>query len=132
MDVAILGSARTPFGALGGALKDAGVERLSAVALAAALERAKVAREQLDEVLLGSGLSAGRGPSPARTLLFEGEHDTSPYAASVRAGGASGLEALARAAAGLAPGRAAAAIGADSASRAPFLLPEARQGSRLG
>jgi acetyl-CoA C-acetyltransferase len=132
VEIAILGGVRTPFGALGGALSGAPAERLGGVALAASLQRAKLERARLREVWLGSVFDSGRGPNPARALLLEGEGDTDVWGLTVRAGGASGLEALARAATGLGANEAAAIVGADSASRAPYLLPEARGGSRLG
>jgi acetyl-CoA C-acetyltransferase len=134
--VAILGHARTPFGAQGGALREALPEKLATAALTGAVERGKVPQAALKRIGLGTLLDAGRGPNPARALIleagFEEAPSTLPTGFSVRAGGGSGLEALALLAAEIEGDEVAAAIGADSASLAPYLLPEARVGSRLG
>jgi acetyl-CoA C-acetyltransferase len=143
-EIAILGFARTPFAPQNGGLREVLPERLGAAALVGAFERSGVegaparmrsGRLSLERLVTGSVLGAGRGPNPGRALALEAgweEWDAGPYALSVRAGGASGLEALAVAASSLDGDACAAAVGVDSASLAPYLMPEARHGSRLG
>ena len=139
-DVAILGFARTPVAPINGGLREVAPERLGTVALVAAAQRSGAKPESIARVVVGTVLDAGRGPNPGRTLCLEAGWDEwsgGPYAFAVRAGGASGLEALALAAEGLwakgvAADSTAAAVGLDSASLTPYLMPEARHGSRLG
>ncbi|MBI3723072.1 hypothetical protein HY251_03830 [bacterium] len=132
---AILGFARTPFGAQNGSLRELPPEKLGSTALCAAGQRAGVDGAAIERVVLGTVLDAGRGPNPGRVVVLEAgftEFAAGPPALAVRAGGGAGLEALAIAASELEGDRAVAALGADSASQAPYLLPEARAGSRLG
>lgn len=135
---AILGFARTPFAPINGALREVAPEKLGTAALVAASQRSGAQPASIARVFVGSVLTAGRGPNPARTLAVEAgweEWDVGPYGLSIRAGGASGLEALALAgqAARDEEGDAtAAAVGLDSSTLAPYLMPEARHGSRLG
>ena len=65
-EVFIVGSARTPIGSFQGALSDVTAPRLGAVAIKAALERAKLAAESVDETFMGNVLTAGEGQAPAR------------------------------------------------------------------
>jgi acetyl-CoA C-acetyltransferase len=136
--VAILGFARTPFGAQFGTLREVTPDKLGSAVFVAAVERSGVPHGSLARVVLGTLLDAGRGPNPARALIMEagfgideGSGD-GPTGVSLRAGGGSGLEALAFAAAELEGEQSAVAIGLDSSSLAPYLMPEARGGSKLG
>lgn len=123
-----LGSAlRTPYGAFGGALKDLGAE-----ALAAALVPPLLAGgPRPDRILLGSALPTAEDPLP--TLLRLGGLEGLP-AVQVQAGPASGLWALRLALEALSGAQAnrVLVLAAASASRSPFLLPEARWGTRFG
>ena len=65
-EVVIVGAARTPIGSCLGALADVPASRLGAVAIRAALERARVAPSAVDEVIMGNVLTAGVGQAPAR------------------------------------------------------------------
>jgi acetyl-CoA C-acetyltransferase len=67
-DVVILGAARTPIGRYGGAFKDVHPAELGAVATRAALQRAGVPADEVDEVIMGHGRQAGSGPNPARQV----------------------------------------------------------------
>ena len=67
-EVVILGAARTPIGRYGGGLKDVHPAELGAVAARAAIERANVPVEEIDEVIIGHGRQAGSGPNPARQV----------------------------------------------------------------
>ncbi len=68
--VVIVGAARTPMGGFQGALKEARAAELGSAAIRAALERAGVAAEDLDEVIMGCVLAAGQGQAPARQASF--------------------------------------------------------------
>ena len=68
--IVIVGAARTPMGGFQGVLKDVAAPKLGATAIAAALERAGVAAEAVDEVVMGCVLAAGMGQAPARQASF--------------------------------------------------------------
>src|SRR5580704_19393555 len=68
----ILGSARTPIGKMGGGLATLQATELGAIAIAAALERAEVAPEQVDHVVMGQVLQAGQGQIPSRQAQIKG------------------------------------------------------------
>jgi acetyl-CoA C-acetyltransferase len=134
--IAILGYARTPIGAQNGALREVLPDKLATAALTGATERSGLEPSALARIGVGTLLDAGRGPNPARALIleagFEERPEAPPTGFAVSAGGGSALEALALLAGELEGDGAAAAVGVDSASLAPYLLPEARHGSRLG
>lgn len=134
--IAILGYARTPMGAQNGSLREAHPDKLGTAALTGAVQRAGISHGALGKIGLGSLLDAGRGPNPARALILEAGFEESsaamPTGFSIKAGGAAGLEALALLAGCIDGDEVAAAVGVDSASLAPYLLPEARTGSKLG
>lgn len=134
MAVVILSSARTPIGSLQGALAPLKASQLGAVALAGALERAAVGPAQVDLVAMGNVLSAGMGQAPARQAArLAGLPDSVP-AVTVNKMCGSGLEAIVQAARALMVADAAVAVagGMESMSNAPYLLPGARGGVRLG
>jgi acetyl-CoA C-acetyltransferase len=134
--IAILGYARTPIGALNGTLREAHPDKLATAALTGAVQKAGLQPSLLGRIGLGTLLDAGRGPNPARALILEaGFEETSnelPNGFSLNAGGGAALEVLSLLGAELEGDAVAAAVGVDSASLAPYLLPEARHGSRLG
>ena len=71
-DVVAISAVRTPMGRFGGTLKDMAAYDLGAVAIRAALERAGVAGDGIDDVIFGSCRQAGNGPNPARTAAVRG------------------------------------------------------------
>ena len=131
MSVFILAACRTPMGALGGAWRQVG-----AAALAGALLKplADLAPEALDEVILGHGLQAGCGPDPAGEAARQASLRPGLPAFTVNQGPASGLRAVVQAARSLQAGSGGLILagGMDSASSAPYLLPSARWGTRMG
>jgi len=134
MAVVILSSARTPIGSFQGALAPLKASQLGAVAISAALERAGVAPDAVELVQFGNVLSAGMGQAPARQAArLAGLPDGVPAVTLNKMCG-SGLEAVIQAARTLAVGDARVAIsgGMESMSHAPYLLPGARSGLRLG
>ncbi|HLB27108.1 MAG TPA: acetyl-CoA C-acetyltransferase [Dehalococcoidia bacterium] len=133
-EVVIAGAARTPIGTFGGSFAEVPATRLGAVAIAEALKRAGVKAEQVDEVLMGNVLSAGLGMNPARqAALAAGIPDSTP-ATSVNKVCGSGLKTVALAAGAIMLGDAEIVVagGMEGMSSAPYLLPKARYGYRMG
>lgn len=133
LDVHILSAARTPLGAFGGALRALGTTNLAAQAARGALARAGCDPAEVDGLMLGQVLQAGAGLNPAARAAREAGLPGLP-ALTVNQGGASGLQAVALGAQALQNGDGATLLtgGMESASGAPYLLPAARWGRRLG
>jgi acetyl-CoA C-acetyltransferase len=133
--VFIVSAARTPIGKFGGALAGVPAVELGGVAIRAAVERAHLPDgTPIDEVLMGQVLQAGAGQSPARqAALRAGLPDTTSATTINRVCG-SGLKAIMLAAAEIRAGDAEVAVagGMESMNGAPYLLPGARFGYRLG
>ncbi len=133
-EVVILSAARTPVGSFGGSLASLPAPRLGAAAIAEALQRSGIPREGVDEVYMGCVLSAGLGQAPARqAALFAGLPRSIPCTTINKVCG-SGLKAVMLAAQAIAIGEADVVVagGMESMSNAPYLLPNARFGYRLG
>ena len=133
-EVVIAGAARTPIGTFGGAFAEVPATQLGATAIAEALKRARVSPEQVDEVLMGNVLSAGLGMNPARQAsLAAGIPDSVP-ATTVNKVCGSGLKTVALAAGAIMLGDAEIVVagGMEGMSSAPYLLPKARYGYRMG
>jgi len=130
----ILSRARTPIGALGGTLASVPAPQLAAVAIGAALQRAGVVGEQVDEVLMGNVVAAGLGQNPARQAAIAAGVPTSVGATTINKVCGSGLKAVMLAAGSIRLGEAHLVVagGMESMSRAPYLLPQARAGYRMG
>ena len=133
--VYIVSAARTPIGKFGGALSTTPAVELGGVAIRAAVERAKLPEgTPIDEVLMGQVLQAGAGQAPARqAALRAGLPDTTSATTINRVCG-SGLKAIMLAAAEIRAGDAEVAVagGMESMNLAPYLVPGARFGLRLG
>ena len=133
--VYIISAARTPIGKFGGALAGVPAVELGGVAIRAAVERAALPEgTPVDEVLMGQVLQAGAGQAPARqAALRAGLPDTTSATTINRVCG-SGLKAIMLAAAEIRAGDAEVAVagGMESMNGAPYLLPGARFGYRLG
>ncbi len=133
-EVVIAGAVRTPIGTFGGAFAEVPATKLGATAIAEALKRAGVKPEQVDEVLMGNVLSAGLGMNPARqAALAAGIPDSTP-ATSINKVCGSGLKTVALAAGAIMLGDAEIVVagGMEGMSSAPYLLPKARYGYRMG
>ncbi|TMB65992.1 MAG: acetyl-CoA C-acetyltransferase [Chloroflexi bacterium] len=133
-EVILAGAVRTPIGTFGGSFAETPATELGAVALREALKRAGVAPEQVDEVIMGNVLSAGLGMNPARqAAIAAGIPDTVPATAINKVCG-SGLKAVALAAQAIILGDADVVLagGMEGMSSAPYLLPKARYGYRMG
>ncbi len=132
--VLLSGAARTAIGDLNGALSGVGAVRLGVAAAAAALERAGIPGERIEEAVFGNVLQAGQGQNPARQVAMGAGIAASVPAFTVNKVCGSGLKALELGWQSIALGRADAILagGMESMSRAPYLLPAMRAGARLG
>lgn len=133
-DVYIASATRTPIGAYLGALSSVTAPQLGATAISAALERAELAPQQVDEVFMGNVLSAGIGQAPARQAALEaGLPNTVPCTTVSKVCG-SGLQAVILATRALRLGDASIAVagGMESMSQVPYYLKQARTGYRMG
>ena len=133
-DVFIVSAARTPIGKFGGSLADVPATTLGGIAIRAAVERAGVPTDQVDEVLMGQVLQAGVGQAPARqAALHAGLADSTPATTINRVCG-SGLKSIMLGAAMVRAGDAEVVVagGMENMNQGPYLLPKARFGYRLG
>ena len=133
-DVVLVGAARTAIGSFLGALASVPAPRLGAVAIKAALERAKVAPEHVQTVLMGNVLQGGVGQAPARQASrYAGIPDAVPCVTVNKVCG-SGLEAVIQAARIVATGEADIVVagGMESMSNAPHILKNSRGGTKMG
>ncbi|MFI5289939.1 MAG: thiolase family protein [Polyangia bacterium] len=133
-EVVIVGAARTPIGSFQGALAALKAPELGAIAIKAALERAGLRPNEVDEVLMGCVLQAGIGQAPARqAAIFAGLPKETPCTTINKVCG-SGLKAVTLAAQAIANGDADRIVagGMESMSNVPYYLPAARAGMRLG
>jgi len=130
----ILGAARTPIGAFLGGLAPLTAPRLGAIAIKCALERARVAPDQVDEVFMGNVVQAGVGQAPARQAALAAGLPSSVPCTTVNKVCGSGLKAVMLAATQIAAGEARLVVagGMESMSNAPYLLRGARAGLSLG
>jgi acetyl-CoA C-acetyltransferase len=130
----IVSALRTPVGSFGGAFKDIPAPELAAHAVRAALERIDLPADAVDEVLLGCVLQAGLGQNPARQAALAAGIPNEVPATTVNMLCGSGLKSVALAAQAIRTGDADIVVagGMESMSRAPYLMPAARFGARLG
>ncbi len=133
-DVVILSGCRTPIGAFGGALRDVSAVALGRIVVAEAVRRAGIAPDAVDEVILGCILQAGLGMNPARQAAVLAGIPKSVPAHTVNKVCGSGLKAVMLAAQAIKAGDAEVVVagGTESMSGAPYLVPGARWGQRLG
>lgn len=133
-EVFIVGAARTPIGAFQGALSDLPATRLGATAIAAALERSRVSADAVDETFMGNVLTAGIGQAPARQAAkYAGIPDKTPATTVSKVCG-SGLQSVILGSKSILLGDADVVVagGMESMTNAPYLLPKARGGYRMG
>ena len=132
--VVIVSAARTPMGAFQGELKDFSAPQLGAAAIRAAVERAGVKPERVQEVIMGCVLPAGQGQAPARQAALGGGLPLATGATTVNKMCGSGMKAAMFAHDMLAAGvnEIMVAGGMESMTNAPYLLPKARSGYRMG
>jgi acetyl-CoA C-acetyltransferase len=133
-EVVILSGCRTAIGTFGGAFKDVSAVELGTVAVREAVRRSGVRPDQVDEVILGCILQAGLGMNPARQATIKAGLPDSVPATTVNKVCGSGLQSAMMAAQAIKAGDAEIIVagGTENMSRAPYLLPGARWGERLG
>src|SRR3954451_7399451 len=133
-DVVVVAGARTPVGSFQGSLASLTAPRLGAVAVRAALERGGVPADAVGEVYLGCVLAAGLGQAPARQAAIAAGIPPAVGAVTINKVCGSGLKAVVFGANAIAAGEhdVVVAGGMESMSNAPYLLPKARDGYRLG
>jgi acetyl-CoA C-acetyltransferase len=130
----LVAGARTPIGKLLGALAPRTAAELAGAAIAAALDRAGIPGEEVNQVIFGNVIQAGVGPNPARLAAAAGGIPMRVPAATVNKLCLSGLAAIAQAAAQVAAGYSQIVVAGDTESmtNAPHLLPGSRTGTRYG
>jgi acetyl-CoA C-acetyltransferase len=133
-EVVIVSAKRTPIGAFLGALAPLGAVQLGGTAARAALQSAGIGPAELEEVILGCVLAAGLGQAPARQAALAAGVPVSVPATTVNKMCGSALKAVMLAAEQIRAGSAAVVLagGLESMSNAPYLLPKARSGYRMG
>ena len=132
--IVIVSYARTPMGGFQGALAGASATQLGAAAVRAAVERAGVAGEAIDQILMGCVLPAGLGQAPARQAALGAGLPQNVQATTVNKMCGSGMQAAILAHGALAEGSADIVVagGMESMSNAPYLLGKHRAGARIG
>src|ERR671927_1845940 len=130
----ILSAVRTPIGRLSGGLSTLPATKLGGIAVREALARADVAGEQVQHVVMGTVLQAGQGQIPSRQAQIEAGIPKEVSSETVNKVCASGVRAVGMLDQAIRAGDLDVAVagGMESMSRAPYLLPNARQGFRMG
>ena len=132
--IVILSYARTPMGAMQGALADVSATDLGATAIRAAVARAGIAGADVERVYMGCVLPAGLGQAPARQATIKAGLPTSVQATTVNKVCGSGMQTLIMGAEALAAGSIDMVVagGMESMTNAPYLLKKHRAGARIG
>lgn len=130
----ILGSARTPIGKMGGSLSTVDATELGGIAISAALERSGVAPDEVQHVIMGQVLQAGQGQIPSRQAQIKAGIPKEVSSETVNKVCASGVRATVLLDQAIRAGEVEVGVGGgmESMSKAPYLLPGARQGFRMG
>jgi acetyl-CoA C-acetyltransferase len=133
-DVVIISGCRTPVGKFQGSLSDFTAPQLGAIAVREAVKRSGVEVAKIDECIMGNVVSAGIGQNPARQAAIFGGLDPSVGAMTINKVCGSGLKSVALAAQAIQTGNSSIVVagGMESMTNAPYLLPQARKGYRLG
>jgi acetyl-CoA C-acetyltransferase len=130
----LVAGVRTPIGSLGGVLAAVPATELGATCVKAVLERAKIPGDEVDEIIMGNVVGAGLGQNPARQAAIKAGLPPSVGATTINKVCGSGLKAVMLAAQSIRLGESHVVVagGMESMSLAPYLLPQARQGYRMG
>jgi len=133
-EAVIIAAARTPIGKFQGSLQSFTAPRLGAIAVGEAIRRASLKPEEIDECIMGCVLQAGLGQNPARQASLYGGMPPESAALTVNQVCGSGLRAVSLAAQQIQTGDAEFVVagGMESMNNAPYLLPQARSGYRMG
>src|SRR5438270_9877074 len=132
--VYILSAVRTPIGKFGGSLASMTAADMGAVAAKSAIERARIRPEQVEETIIGNARQAGGGPNPARQISIRSGVPQEVPAYTVNKACASGIKSIALGFQEIATGNLDCVLagGAESMSRLPYYLDNARWGYRMG
>jgi acetyl-CoA C-acetyltransferase len=133
-EAVIISAARTPVGKFLGSLKGFSAPELGAIVVRESVKRAGIKPEDVDEVIMGCVIQAGLGQNPARQAALKGGLPSTVSAVTVNKVCGSGLKAVMMAAQGVRLGDTEMVVagGMESMSNAPYLVPNAREGYRLG
>ncbi|ERI07094.1 acetyl-CoA C-acetyltransferase [Aneurinibacillus aneurinilyticus] len=133
-DVVIVSAVRTPIGSFMGALSNIPATELGAIVIREALKRADISGDQVDEVIMGNILQAGLGQGPARQAAIKAELPHEVPSTTINKLCGSGLKAVHLAAQAIQLGDADIVVagGMENMSLAPYLMPKARTGYRMG
>jgi acetyl-CoA C-acetyltransferase len=133
-DVVIVGAARTAIGTFGGGLKEFSATDLGTIAIQEALKRARTEPGSVDEVIVGNVLQAGLGENPARQCAIKAGIPVEVPSYTINKLCGSGLKSVTLAALAIAAGESDIVVagGIESMTNAPYLLPKARWGFRMG
>src|SRR5436190_13689955 len=133
-DVVIISACRTPVGKFQGSLSDLSAPQLGAIVVREAVQRAKFDPKQVDECIMGNVVTAGLGQNPARQAAIFGGLPPEVSALTINKVCGSGLKAVALGAQAIQTGNSEIVVagGMESMTNAPYLLPQARKGYRLG
>src|SRR5271156_4397712 len=133
-DAVIISGCRTPVGKFQGSLSDFSAPQLGAIVVREAVKRAGVELSEVDEGIMGNVVTAGLGQNPARQAAIYGGLTPATGAMTINKVCGSGLKAVALAAQAVQTGNSSVVVagGMESMTNAPYLLPQARKGYRLG
>jgi len=133
-DVVIISACRTPVGKFQGSLSDFTAPQLGAIVVREVVKRAGVDPDKVDECIMGNVVSAGLGQNPARQAAIYGGLSPATGAMTINKVCGSGLKSVALAAQAVQTGNSSIVVagGMESMTNAPYLLPQARKGYRLG
>src|SRR5438128_582993 len=133
-EVVIISGCRTPVGKFQGSLSDLSATQLGAIVVREAVKRAAIQSASVDECIMGNVVSAGLGQNPARQAAIYGGLPPEVGAMTINKVCGSGLKAVALAAQAIQTGNSSVVVagGMESMTNAPYLLPQARKGYRLG
>jgi acetyl-CoA C-acetyltransferase len=133
-DVVIISGCRTPVGKFQGSLSDFSAPQLGAIVVREAVKRVGVEVAAVDECIMGNVISAGLGQNPARQAAIYGGLSPATGAMTINKVCGSGLKSVALAAQAVQTGNSSIVVagGMESMTNAPYLLPQARKGYRLG
>src|SRR5437660_10643745 len=133
-DVVIISGCRTPIGKFQGSLADLTAPQLGALVVREAVKRANLDPGKVDECIMGNVVSAGLGQNPARQAAIFGGLSPEVSAMTINKVCGSGLKSVGLAAQAIQTGNSSVVVagGMESMTNAPYLLPQARNGYRLG
>src|SRR5499427_115157 len=133
-DSVVISACRTPIGKFQGSLSELSAPQLGAIVVREAVKRAGLRPELVDECIMGNVVSAGLGQNPARQAAIFGGLPPEVGAMTINKVCGSGLKAVALAAQAIETGNSSIVVagGMESMTNAPYLLPQARKGYRLG